>query len=284
MRKTWYCVFLGCGDLLSLASRALPLFLSALPGEPRKNLIQRQDQGALIARNVKLHDLKVHQSRAGRDKDCECSSISESHRTVLPRSSRQCGLRVVLMGSTIYGRHHTPSLIHIAGELVNSEDVNVTPTALCGSPHCRLETEFLRGPGHPWRSLEPRRFWFCSLSPLGARMAPSSRKSRTVDPTSDGSNRLRRLMSVGMTGATIARDCFAFRGSTMKKPDGAKNVLLVDHTEGQCRAIVGFKDKDSRSPYMCGEPVSRKPEEDNVMVRLSPRADARQRCRTKRSP
>lgn len=62
-------------------------------------------------------------------------------------------------------------------------------------------------------------------------------------------------MSVGMTGATIAKDCFAFRGSTMKKPDGAKNVLLVDHTEGQCRAIVGFKDKDSRSPYMCSEPA-----------------------------
>lgn len=37
------------------------------------------------------------------------------------------------MGSTIYGRHHIPSLIHIAGELVNSED-NVTPTALCSSP------------------------------------------------------------------------------------------------------------------------------------------------------
>ncbi|MCK1546438.1 hypothetical protein IVB12_31985 [Bradyrhizobium sp. 179] len=69
-----------------------------------------------------------------------------------------------------------------------------------------------------------------------------------VDPTSDGSNRLRRLMSVGMTGATIAKDCFAFRGSTMKKPDGAKNVLLVDHTEGQRRAIVGLKDEDSRSP------------------------------------
>lgn len=79
-------------------------------------------------------------------------------------------------------------------------------------------------------------------------------------------------MSVGMTGATIAKDCFAFRGSTMKKPDGAKNVLLVDHTEGQCRAIVGFKDKDPDLP-ICA-----------VSLRLSPRADARQRCRTKRSP
>ncbi|MCK1680119.1 hypothetical protein IVA87_11825 [Bradyrhizobium sp. 147] len=61
----------------------------------------------------------------------------------------QCGLRVVLMGSTIYGLHHMPSLIHIAGELVNSEDVNVTPTALCGSPYCRLETEFLLWVGTP---------------------------------------------------------------------------------------------------------------------------------------
>lgn len=64
--------------------------------------------------------------------------MSESHRTALPRSSRQCGLWVVLMGSTIFGRHHTPSLIHIAGELVNSEDVNVTPTALCGSPQLKI--------------------------------------------------------------------------------------------------------------------------------------------------
>lgn len=174
--------------------------------------------------------------------------MSESHRTVLTRSSRQCGSRMVLMGLTIYGRHHMPSLIHIAGELVNSEDVNVTPTALCGSPYCRLETEFLPGSGHPWRSVEPRSFRLCSLSSIGARTAPSSRKCRMVDPTSDGSNRLRRLMSVGMTGATIAKDCFAFRGSTMKKPDGAKNVLLVDHTEGQRRAIVGLKDEDSRSP------------------------------------
>lgn len=148
----------------------------------------------------------------------------------------------------------------------------------------QIETEFLRGPGHPWRSVEPRSFWLCSFSPLGARTAPSSRKCTTVDPTSDGSNRLRRLMSVGATGATIAKDCFAFRGSTMKNPDGVKNVLLVDHTKGQCRAIGGFKDGNSRSPYMCGELVSRNPEEDNVMVRLSLRADARQRCRTKRSP
>lgn len=51
----------------------------------------------------------------------------------LLRSSRQCGLRVVLMGSTILGRHHTPSLIHIAGELVNSEDVNVT-LRRCAAP------------------------------------------------------------------------------------------------------------------------------------------------------
>lgn len=80
--------------------------------------------------------------------------MSESHRTVITRSSRQCGSRVVLMGSTIYGQHHMPSLIHIAGELVNSEDVNVTPTTLCGSPYCRLETEFLPGSGHPWRSVE----------------------------------------------------------------------------------------------------------------------------------
>lgn len=123
------------------------------------------------------------------------------------------------------------------------------PCSAVRLPHCRLETEFLRGPGHSWRSVEPRRFWFCSLSPLGARTAPS-RKCRMVDPTSDGSNRLRRLMSVGMTGATIAKDCFAFRGSTMKKPDVAKNVLLVDHTEGQCRAIVGLKDEDSRSPHV----------------------------------
>ncbi|WP_141342990.1 MULTISPECIES: hypothetical protein [Bradyrhizobium] len=41
----------------------------------------------------------------------------------------------------------------------------------------------------------------------------------------------------------------------MKEPDGAKQVLLVDHVEGQCRAIVGFKDDDPRSAYMCGEPV-----------------------------
>lgn len=45
----------------------------------------------------------------------------------------------------------------------------------------------------------------------------------------------------------------------MKKPDGARKVLLIDHTEGQCRAIVGFKDEDEREAYMCGEPVLRKP-------------------------
>ncbi|WP_143201455.1 hypothetical protein [Bradyrhizobium sp. NAS96.2] len=45
----------------------------------------------------------------------------------------------------------------------------------------------------------------------------------------------------------------------MKKPDGTKKVLLTDHTEGQCRAIVGFKDGDLRAAYMCGEPVIRRP-------------------------
>ncbi len=43
----------------------------------------------------------------------------------------------------------------------------------------------------------------------------------------------------------------------MKKPDGSKKVLLVDHTEGQCRAIVGFKDGDPGAAFMCGEPVLR---------------------------
>lgn len=45
----------------------------------------------------------------------------------------------------------------------------------------------------------------------------------------------------------------------MKEPDGVKKVLLIDHMEGQCRAIVGFKDGDPRSPYMCGEPVYQRP-------------------------
>ncbi|WP_271526435.1 MULTISPECIES: hypothetical protein [unclassified Bradyrhizobium] len=41
----------------------------------------------------------------------------------------------------------------------------------------------------------------------------------------------------------------------MKDPDGLKKVLLIDHIEGQCRYIIGFKDKDMRAAYMCGEPV-----------------------------
>lgn len=45
----------------------------------------------------------------------------------------------------------------------------------------------------------------------------------------------------------------------MKEPDGVKKVLLIDHIEGQCRAIVGFKDGDPRSAYMCGEPVCQRP-------------------------
>ncbi|MCA1510274.1 hypothetical protein [Bradyrhizobium sp. NBAIM01] len=44
----------------------------------------------------------------------------------------------------------------------------------------------------------------------------------------------------------------------MKEPDGVKKVLLVDHMEGQCRCIIGFKDGDARAPYMCGEPVYQK--------------------------
>ncbi|WP_342723669.1 hypothetical protein AAFG07_31745 [Bradyrhizobium sp. B097] len=45
----------------------------------------------------------------------------------------------------------------------------------------------------------------------------------------------------------------------MKEPDDVKKVLLIDHIEGQCRAIVGFKDGDPRAAYMCGEPVYQKP-------------------------
>ncbi|WP_375784741.1 hypothetical protein ACE10Z_34290 [Bradyrhizobium sp. Pha-3] len=45
----------------------------------------------------------------------------------------------------------------------------------------------------------------------------------------------------------------------MKEPEGVKKVLLIDHIEGQCRAIVGFKDGDARAAYMCGEPVYQKP-------------------------
>ncbi|MBH5398924.1 hypothetical protein HZZ13_14170 [Bradyrhizobium sp. CNPSo 4010] len=41
----------------------------------------------------------------------------------------------------------------------------------------------------------------------------------------------------------------------MKEPDGVKKVLLIDHIEGQCRCIIGFKDGDARAAYMCGEPV-----------------------------
>ncbi|WOH63824.1 hypothetical protein [Bradyrhizobium sp. BWA-3-5] len=44
----------------------------------------------------------------------------------------------------------------------------------------------------------------------------------------------------------------------MKKPDGSKKILLVNHTEGQCRAIVGFENGDPTVPYMCGEPVLRR--------------------------
>ncbi|MCC8941676.1 MULTISPECIES: hypothetical protein [Bradyrhizobium] len=45
----------------------------------------------------------------------------------------------------------------------------------------------------------------------------------------------------------------------MKEPDGVKKVLLVDHIEGQCRCIIGFKDGDARAAYMCGEPVYQRP-------------------------
>lgn len=45
----------------------------------------------------------------------------------------------------------------------------------------------------------------------------------------------------------------------MKNPDGSKKVLLVDHVEGQCRAIIGFKNGEPGAPYMCGEPVLRGP-------------------------
>ncbi|MGF6312711.1 hypothetical protein ABIB82_006649 [Bradyrhizobium sp. i1.8.4] len=45
----------------------------------------------------------------------------------------------------------------------------------------------------------------------------------------------------------------------MKKPDGVNKVLLFDHIEGQCRAIIGFKDGDTRAAYMCGDPVCQKP-------------------------
>lgn len=41
----------------------------------------------------------------------------------------------------------------------------------------------------------------------------------------------------------------------MRGPDGSNRVLLVDHREGQCRAIVGFKNGDPGTAYMCGEPV-----------------------------
>ncbi|MHC2440169.1 hypothetical protein [Bradyrhizobium sp. USDA 4451] len=45
----------------------------------------------------------------------------------------------------------------------------------------------------------------------------------------------------------------------MKEPDGVNKVLLIDHIEGQCRAIIGFKDGDARAAYMCGEPVCQRP-------------------------
>ncbi len=45
----------------------------------------------------------------------------------------------------------------------------------------------------------------------------------------------------------------------MNEPDDVKKVLLVDHIEGQCRAIIGFKDEDPRAAFMCGEPVYQRP-------------------------
>ncbi|WP_128917273.1 hypothetical protein [Bradyrhizobium nanningense] len=41
----------------------------------------------------------------------------------------------------------------------------------------------------------------------------------------------------------------------MKKPNGLKKVLLIDHVEGQCRCIIDVKDGATRAVYMCGEPV-----------------------------
>ncbi|MCC8954656.1 hypothetical protein H8B02_14795 [Bradyrhizobium sp. Pear77] len=56
----------------------------------------------------------------------------------------------------------------------------------------------------------------------------------------------------------------------MKEPDGVKKILLIDHIEGQCRAIVGFKDGDPRSAYMCGEPVCQKTSMTTIKNRFVP--------------
>lgn len=48
----------------------------------------------------------------------------------------------------------------------------------------------------------------------------------------------------------------AFWSSKLTDPDGVKKVLLIDHTEGQCRCIIGFKHGDTKEAFMCGEPLA----------------------------
>lgn len=70
-------------------------------------------------------------------------------------------------------------------------------------------------------------------------------------------------MAPSMSGAVSQPIVSHLGRANAKKPDGSKKVLLVEHTEGQCRAIVGFKDGDPTAAYMCGEPVLRRPRKDS---------------------
>lgn len=41
----------------------------------------------------------------------------------------------------------------------------------------------------------------------------------------------------------------------MNPPDGSKAVRLVDHVEGQCRAIISYEDQDIGKAMYCGHPT-----------------------------